>query len=231
MKILAIDASTMAGSVAYIEDGKLVGEYYVCNKLTHAETIMPMLEHLKDLTNIDMEELDAVATTAGPGSFTGVRIGVATAKALALSLNIPLIGISTLDVMAHSQTFTDYVICPIIDARRNSVYTSLYLWECENLKQLTPAQVMEVEELLQLLKIFESPIIFVGDGIDVYKEQIVNELGDSANFATTFSHMPKASVLAHLAIEAYNKGETQNANDFAPIYLKKTQAERELEEK
>ena len=231
MKIIAIDASGIAGSVAYMKDGQLVGEYYICHKLTHSETIMPMLEHLKDLIGIELDEVDAIAVTSGPGSFTGLRIGVATAKAMALALQVPVIGVPTLDVIAHNMVYTDKLICPIMDARRNQVYTSLYKWNKEVLERIADHNALDMGELLQNLNDREEDIIFIGDGIEVFKGQILDTLGERAKFAPSFLKMQRASTLGHIACEEYAKGNTVDADLFAPIYLRKSQAERELEER
>lgn len=229
MNILAIDASGLSGSVAYISDYKLVGEYYICHKLTHSQTIMPMLEHLKNMIGLELEGVDAIAVTSGPGSFTGIRIGVSTAKAMALAIGVPIIGIPTLDVMANNMTFTDKLICPIMDARRNQVYTSLYKWEANTLKRLEDYLAIPIDELLE--KVEGQEVIFLGDGVDVLRGQISDKMGDKAHFAPSFLHMQRASVLAHLACAAYERGETEDADDFVPMYLRKSQAERELEER
>lgn len=229
MNILAIDASGLSGSVAYISDYKLVGEYYICHKLTHSQTIMPMLEHLKGLIGFEMNEIDAVAVTSGPGSFTGIRIGVATAKAMALAIGVPIIGIPTLDVMAHNIPFASEVICPIMDARRNQVYTGIYQWENGILEREGDHLAVEIDELLE--KLAGRQTIFLGDGVDVLKGKITDVMGDAAQFAPSFLHMQRASVLAQLACEAFEKGEMVDADEFVPIYLRKSQAERELEER
>lgn len=229
MNILAIDASGLSGSVAYISDYKLVGEYYICHKLTHSQTVMPMLEHLKNMIGLELDKIDAIAVTSGPGSFTGIRIGVATAKAMALAIGVPIIGIPTLDVMANNITFADKLICPIMDARRNQVYTSLYKWEESTLQRVEEYLAVPIDELLE--KIADQEVIFLGDGVDVLRSQIVDKMGDKAHFAPSFLHMQRASVLAHLACEAYERGETEDADEFVPMYLRKSQAERELEER
>lgn len=229
MNILAIDASGLSGSVAYISDYKLVGEYYICHKLTHSQTIMPMLEHLKGLIGFEMNEIDAVAVTSGPGSFTGIRIGVATAKAMALAIGVPIIGIPTLDVMAHNISFASEVICPIMDARRNQVYTGIYQWKNGILEREGDHLAVEIDELLE--KLAGRQTIFLGDGVDVLKGKITDVMGDAAQFAPSFLHMQRASVLAQLACEAFEKGEMVDADEFVPIYLRKSQAERELEER
>ena len=174
MNILAIDASGLSGSVAYISDYKLVGEYYICHKLTHSQTIMPMLEHLRKIIGLDLEQVDAVAVTSGPGSFTGIRIGVATAKAMALALGVPIIGIPTLDVMAHNITFTSQLICPIMDARRNQVYTSIYRWQENKLQRIEDHLAISIDELLE--KIADEEVIFLGDGVDVMRNKIIEKL-------------------------------------------------------
>lgn len=231
MNILAIEASGIAGSVAYIKDGKLVGEYYICHKLTHSETIMPMLEHLKTMVGLDLKTLDAIAVTSGPGSFTGLRIGVATAKGLALALNLPIIGIPTLDAMAHNITYTKDLICPIMDARRSQVYTSLYRWEENELIRLEDHQAILIEELLAKLGEYSGNVIFLGDGVPVFEEIIKERLGTRAIFAPSFIRLQRAGTLADIAVAEYEKGNLVDADLFTPMYLRKSQAERELEER
>lgn len=229
MKIITIDASGVAGSVAYVENHQLVGEYFVCHKLTHSQTIMPMLEHMKQLIGINLEEVDAVAVTSGPGSFTGLRIGVATAKAMAMALNKPLIGIPTLDVMANNITFTDAIICPIMDARRNQVYTAYYEWQEGGLVRLSDYLGISIDELLETLKTYPKKVIFLGDGVQVFKEKIEEILGQQAQFAPSFLMMQRAATLGHLACIAFEKGEVEDPDYFVPLYLRKSQAERERE--
>ncbi|MGL4798955.1 MAG: tRNA (adenosine(37)-N6)-threonylcarbamoyltransferase complex dimerization subunit type 1 TsaB [Cellulosilyticaceae bacterium] len=231
MNIIAIDASGIAGSVAYIADGKLVGEYYVCHKLTHSQTIMPMLEDLKAMIGIELEKVDAIAVTSGPGSFTGLRIGVATAKAMAMALEVPIIGIPTLDVMANNMTFTEAIICPIMDARRNQVYTAYYKWQEASLERISDYLGIQIDELLETLKDENRPVIFLGDGVAVFKEKIQEVLGEGAKFAPSHQLMQRASTLAHLAHQAYERGEVSDPDTFVPMYLRKSQAERELEER
>lgn len=231
MNILAVDASGIAGSVAYMREGKLVGEYYICHKLTHSETIMPMLEHMKTLLDINLETIDAIAVTSGPGSFTGLRIGVTTAKALALALDVPIVGIPTLDAMAHNMTHTPYPICPIMDARRNQVYTALYKWQDDELVRLTEHMAIDMDEYLEQLAKENTAIIFMGDGVAIYKDKIVAKLGEYALFAPSFLNLQHASTLAEVASMEYAKGNTTAAAEFVPLYLRKSQAEREREER
>lgn len=229
MNLLAIDASGIAGSVAYIKDGKIAGEYYICDKLTHSQTIMPMLDDMKTLLKINLDEVDAVAVTSGPGSFTGLRIGVTAAKALALALEVPIVGVPTLDVMAHGIVYTDYLICPIMDARRNQVYTALYEWKEDELIRLTEHMATDIEEYLEMLVEKEKKIIFLGDGVAVYETVIKEKLGGKAVFAPSFCSMQHASVLADVATRFYEEGKAEDPSLFVPMYLRKSQAEREKE--
>ena len=229
MNILGIDASGIAGSIAYMKDNKLVGEYYICHKLTHSETIMPMLEHMKTLIGLELNTLDAIAVTSGPGSFTGLRIGVTTAKALALALDIPVIGVPTLDAMAYNITHTPYKICPIMDARRNQVYTALYKWENRDLLKIMDYDTADLDELLQKLLSENEKIIFLGDAVWQYRDKIETTLGKNAAFAPSYLNLQRAGTLIDIAQREYKKGNAVPASDFVPMYLRKSQAERERE--
>jgi tRNA threonylcarbamoyladenosine biosynthesis protein TsaB len=233
MNILALDASGIAGSVAYYKKNKLVGEYYICDGLTHSQTIMPMLENMKSLLSIDLKEIELVAVTSGPGSFTGLRIGVATAKAMAMALNLPIIGIPTLDVLAANISFTPYIICPIMDARRGQVYTAQYRWNetSHEMQRISEYEAIELNILLNRLINYSEKVVFTGDGIDVFKDTIIEVLKDRALFAKPSQILQRASVLADLAFMAYQRGESMNADNFIPMYLRKSQAEREREER
>ena len=186
-----------------------------------------MLEHMKALLGIELDAVDAIAVTSGPGSFTGLRIGVTTAKALALALNVPVIGVPTLDVIAHNMTHTPHLICPIMDARRNQVYTSLYQWQEEMLTRLTDYKACDVEELILELKKKENQVIFLGDGIGVYQEKIRELLGSQALFAPSFLCLQRASTLLEVAKTRFMNHDVVDAAEFVPMYLRKSQAERE----
>ncbi|MDF2593905.1 MAG: tsaB [Clostridia bacterium] len=229
MNILGIDASGIAGSIAYMKEDRLVGEYYICHKLTHSETIMPMMAHLKELIGLDLKSLDAIAVTSGPGSFTGLRIGVTTAKALAMALDIPVVGIPTLDVMANNIPHTAYMICPMMDARRNQVYTAAYKWAGKELERLTDYRAVDSDEYMKELSDKQETIVFLGDAVWPLKEKIENYLGERAVFAPSHLQLQRASALVDLAVKEYEKGHGVEAALFVPMYLRKSQAERELE--
>lgn len=229
MNILAIDASGIAGSIAYMKDNKLIGEYYICDKLTHSETIMPMMEHMRQLLGLELNAIDVIAVTSGPGSFTGLRIGVTTAKALALALDKPIIGVPTLDAIAHNITHTESIICPIMDARRNQVYTALYKWENKELLRLTDYMAIDIDDYLHQLSDNYEKIIFLGDGVWQYKDRIEEQLEKKAEFAASYLNLQRAGTLTEIASKEYDKGNAVSASEFVPMYLRKSQAERERE--
>lgn len=231
MKILGIDASGLSASVAILEDEKLVAEYTINNKLTHSHTLMPMIDEICKMVNLDLATIDAIGVTSGPGSFTGLRISAGTAKGMALGLDIPIVGIPTLDAIANNILYTDYVICPIMDARRNHLYTALYKWEDNLLNKLTDHMVIPVEDIINMLVERDEKVIFMGDGTDVYKEQIIAALGEKAYFAPPSLKLQRASTVALLAMEKAKLGETISHRDFEPTYLRPSQAEREYKER
>lgn len=231
MKILGIDASGLSASVAILEDEKLVAEYSINNKLTHSHTLMPMIDEICKMVNLDLATIDAIGVTSGPGSFTGLRISAGTAKGMALGLDIPIVGIPTLDAIAHNIPYTDHIICPIMDARRNHLYTALYKWENDLLNKLTDYMVIPVYEVINMVAKRDEKAIFMGDGTDVYREEIIAALGEKAYFAPPSLKLQRASTVALLAMEKAKQGDTISHMDFEPTYLRPSQAEREYEER
>jgi tRNA threonylcarbamoyladenosine biosynthesis protein TsaB len=231
MKVLAIDTSSLVASAAILDDEKLVAEYIVNHKKTHSEQLMPIIEQVLESCQMDIEEIDAIAVASGPGSFTGLRIGAATAKGLAHALNKPVIGIPTLDGLAFNLPYCEGIICPIMDARRNQVYTALYRWEQGNFYQIKQHSAVPMKELVEELKESEEIVVFLGDGVPVHREFIQREMGDKALFAPRSAGRQRASSIGELAIESLRKGKVSNYGDFTPFYLRKSQAEREYEKK
>lgn len=231
MKILAIDGSGVAASVAILEDEKLVAEYTINHKLTHSHTLMPMINEICTMVKEDLSTIDAIGVTSGPGSFTGLRISAGTAKGMALGLDIPIVGIPTLDAIAHNIPYTNHVLCPIMDARRNHVYTALYKWENDVLERLTDYLVIPIDDVIEMVKEQDEKIIFMGDGIDVYKETINDMLGEKIYFAPPSLRLQRASTIALLAMEEAKRGRTVSHMEFAPTYLRPSQAEREYKER
>ncbi|MDD7740409.1 MAG: tRNA (adenosine(37)-N6)-threonylcarbamoyltransferase complex dimerization subunit type 1 TsaB, partial [Lachnospiraceae bacterium] len=165
MKILALDSSGLVASVAVLMDDVLLAEYTVNYKKTHSQTLLPMLDEIAQMIELDLNTVDAIAVAGGPGSFTGLRIGSATAKGLGLALDKPLISVPTVDALAYNLYDTDKFVCPIMDARRNQVYTGLYCYTDHELDVIWPQCAMGVEELAEALNSLDHEVIFLGDGV------------------------------------------------------------------
>ena len=229
MKILAIDSSGLVASVAVAQDDTLVAEFTMNYKKTHSQTLLPMLEEVKKAIQLDLGSIDAIAVAAGPGSFTGLRIGSATAKGLGLALQKPLIAVPTVEALAYNlyDTGEDTVICPIMDARRNQVYTGIYCFREHRLETLKQQDAVPMEELLEVLNAMGKTVIFLGDGVPVYREQIEENCRVPYTFAPAHLNRQRAAAVAALGEIYYKEGKIQTAAEHAPDYLRVSQAERE----
>ena len=229
MKILAIDSSGLVASVAVAQDDTLVAEFTMNYKKTHSQTLLPMLEEVKKAIQLDLGSIDAIAVAAGPGSFTGLRIGSATAKGLGLALQKPLIAVPTVEALAYNlyDTGEDTVICPIMDARRNQVYTGIYCFREHRLETLKQQDAVPMEELLEALNEMGKTVIFLGDGVPVYREQIEENCRVPYTFAPAHLNRQRAAAVAALGEIYYKEGKIQTAAEHAPDYLRVSQAERE----
>ncbi len=231
MKILAIDSSGLVASVAVIENDTLLAEYTVNYKKTHSQTLLPMLDEVKKMTELDMESLDAVAIAAGPGSFTGLRIGAATAKGLCLALNIPLIPVPTVDALAYNLAGSASLVCPLMNARRNQTYTGIYQFEGNEMTVLREQCVLSLEEIIEDLNEREGSVVFLGDGLSVFEEQIKELCKLPYRFAPAHMREQRAGAVAYLGAKLFREGKAISSDDFAPTYLRLSQAERERLEK
>ncbi len=232
MNILAIDTSSLVATVALINEENLLGEFTINHPRTHSQKLMPLVDSLLKSLDMTMKDIDLIAVARGPGSFTGVRIGVATVKGLAQPYDIPVLGISSLEGMANNLTYCSELICPIMDARRNQVYTGVYKWENKRLVKVTDEAPLTIEELIDILKNKEEKIIFLGDGLSKYKDDLIDKLGDRAIISPQYVAMQRASSIAQLALNKIKDGEkTENYFDITPTYLRKSEAERQYEEK
>lgn len=231
MKILAIDSSSLVATVAILDEEKILAEYTINYKKTHSQTLLPMLGEIVKMIELDVNEIDAIAVSGGPGSFTGLRIGSATAKGLGLALDKPLIHIPTLDAMAYNFYQTDRLICPIMDARRNQVYTGLYEFSNERFDIVLEQTPMSIQELIEKLNGMERKVVFLGDGVPVFKEYITNNATFQIEYAPAHLSRQRASSVGALGIEYFKNGKMQTAAEHGPDYLRLSQAERELNEK
>ncbi len=180
MKILALDSSGLVASAAYLVDGVMVAEYTVNDKLTHSQTLLPMLDVMRKQVGFELTELDAVAAAMGPGSFTGLRIGAATVKGLGLALDKPVIPVPSVDGLAFQLYGAQGIICPIMDARRNQVYTGFYRFERGQFKVIKEQCAQSMQDTLDQLADFEDTVIFLGDGVPVHRKTISEQLGEKA---------------------------------------------------
>jgi tRNA threonylcarbamoyladenosine biosynthesis protein TsaB len=231
MKILALDSSGLVASVAIVVDDTTVAEYTVNHKKTHSQTLLPMLNEIKEMTQLDLATVDAIAVAAGPGSFTGLRIGSATAKGLGLALDIPIIPVPTVDALAYNLYGSNDLICPIMDARRNQVYTGLYEFEDDKLKIIEKQCAADISDIVDKINDIccksNKKVIFLGDGVDVYRHKIEEIIKVGFGFAPACANRQRASCVATLGIELYKNGVYETAADHAPEYLRLSQAERE----
>lgn len=231
MKILALDSSGLVASVAVVEEDNLLAEYTVNYKKTHSQTLLPMLDEISRMIELDLESIDAIAVAAGPGSFTGLRIGSATAKGLGLALNKPLIGVPTVEALAYNLYDVPGFICPIMDARRRQVYTGIYSFEQHQMKTIKEQTAMGIEELAEELNQRNQPVIFLGDGVAVYRDTIKEKLTVPFDFAPVHLNKQRAGAVAALGARYYAEGKTETAREHQPEYLRVSQAERERAER
>lgn len=230
MKILGIDTSTMAANVAVLEDDKLICEYTINTKKTHSQKLMPMIENMLKTSDVEIKDIDAIGICVGPGSFTGLRIGMATAKAMAHVNNIPLIGVNSLEILGSNIEFSNKKICAILDAQRNQVYTCKYIFENNKSKALEEISIKPIDDLLEELHATGEEWVIVGEAVYKYKEKI--ESVSNITISSPSNHITKASSLCVLAKDKLEQNiEIHNCYDINPMYIRKSQAEEQYEEK
>ena len=229
MKILAIDASGIVASVAIASEDEMIAEYTIKNKKTHSQTLLPMIDKVLKFTETDIKDIDYIAVTEGPGSFTGLRIGAATAKGLAQACNIPIVSVSTLEALAYNVFETDKLICSIMDARRDNVFGAIYVRENDGLEVIKEQAALPIEEMINELNRIGKNVIFVGDGISVQKDYIRNNLKIDYTLAPVYAREQKASSVIGVALNNIKNNKIIASRDFKPIYLRKSQDDRELE--
>ncbi|WP_028235579.1 tRNA (adenosine(37)-N6)-threonylcarbamoyltransferase complex dimerization subunit type 1 TsaB [Pseudobutyrivibrio sp. MD2005] len=232
MKILGIDGSGLVASVAVVEDDNLIGEYTTGYKKTHSQTLLPMLDALGKMIDLDLNTIDAIAVAAGPGSFTGLRIASATAKGLGLSLGCPIISVPTVDALAFNLWGQAGTICPIMDARRGQVYTGLYSFlDDGSFNTIREQCAVDFHEIADEINKNGQPVTFLGDGVPVFKDLISDLIKVPYRFAPAHINKQHAASVATLGSIYYKNGECETAAEHRPEYLRLSQAERERLEK
>ncbi|WP_417203899.1 tRNA (adenosine(37)-N6)-threonylcarbamoyltransferase complex dimerization subunit type 1 TsaB [Acetoanaerobium sticklandii] len=222
MKILGIDTSSSSLSVAVMDDDLLKGEFTLNHKLTHSEQMMPLLDSLLSHLELKMSDIDLIGVSVGPGSFTGIRIGVAAANAMAMALDIPVVGISSLEAMAYTAGETAYTIVSTFDAQRDRFYFNAYRFENSELKALESEDVLEKEDLIKKLESYDK-VLLLGDAVFINEELPLN-----VKKAKRAVRYVRASSVCELAHRDYLLGKTGFA---VPVYLRKSQAEIQFEER
>lgn len=227
MKLLGIDSSGMTASAAIVSGDILVAEFTVNNKQTHSQTLLPMIDQVVKMSGIGLEELDGIAVAAGPGSFTGLRIGSSTAKGMALALNKPIIPVPTLEGMAYRMAGFGGVICPLMDARRNQVYTGIYRMSGSRMECLLEQCAVDMLDITAKVNELNENVVFLGDGVPVHRAVLEEKIKVSYQFAPLHLNRQSAASVAALGMIYMEEGKIEDAKDHKPIYLRQSQAERE----
>ncbi len=227
MKILGIDSSGLVASVAIVEDNDLKGEYTVNYKKTHSQTLLPMLDEVAKMIELDLNTIDAIAVSGGPGSFTGLRIGSATAKGLGLALKKPLIHIPTVDGLAYNLVGHRDLVCPLMDARRNQTYTGLYQFDGNEMQIVKEQCAVGIDEIIETVNEIGKAVVFLGDGVAVFESYIRENCKVPYTFAPAHMNKQRAGAVAALGMIYYTNGQTETAEEHRPDYLRLSQAERE----
>lgn len=238
MKILGLDSSGLVAGVAVAEDDVLLAEYNVNYKKTHSQTLLPMLEEIRNMLELELDSLDAIAVASGPGSFTGLRIGSATAKGLGFALDKPLVEVPTLEGLAYNLWGTRDLVCPLLDARRSQVYTGIYEFVPMEegrlrLAAVEPQCAVDLSFLIEKLNQLGDrqpgrAVIFLGDGVAVFRETLSEQVKIPFSFAPAACNRQRAGSIAVLGADYYRQGRIVSAEEHRPQYLRQSQAEREL---
>ena len=226
MIVLGVETATSVGSVAIVNDKGIIGECTLDVSLNHSERLLPIIDQLLKNTDITLSRIDGLVVSLGPGSFTGLRIGISTIKGLSLASEKPVVGIPTLDSLAHHYPCAETLVCPMVDAKKKEVFAALYRWNASfELQKLTPDLAIAPQQLLR--KINEQ-VVFLGDGCRVYESLIEEFLGSKALFAPSYLGHPRAATIACLGLEELKKGNILALNNLTPLYIRPSDAEHNI---
>jgi len=227
MIVLGIDSSTQVNTIALLQDGQLLCEAVLNTSKNHSQRLMPMIDILLKEAGLEIKNIDGVAISSGPGSFTGLRIGMATGKALAWSLGKPVVGIPSLDGIAFNVQGAAGTICPILNARRNQVYTAIYRISKGELERTSDYMAIEPIELIKYLQDHKQ-VTLLGDGIEEFASLFTESLGDRLVIPSSPNRLPRASHIAYLGWKRLSKGEADDIINLAPLYVRQADAEIKL---
>lgn len=224
MKILAVDTATISCSVAVLDKEILLAESTMVRQQTHSKHLMEMIDYVAGLSGLAISELDGFAVTCGPGTFTGLRIGMSAIKGLAMATGKPVVGVSSLDALAMQAAPSPYLICPLIDARRGEVYFSTYRFQDGYLSRKMNESVMSPEEAVDY---FDEPCVFLGNGALLYQKMLKQIMNKAAYFIPSYRSSIKASTVAYLSMNNFENGDTDDIGTLVPHYIRKPDAELE----
>lgn len=222
MQVIALETATMVGSIAIVDDERVISELTLNIKATHSKKLMTAMSHILEDAALSLDDMDGIAVSIGPGSFTGLRIGLSAAKGLSYASGKPLIGIPTLDALASNLAFSRYLVCPILDARRGEVYTALYRAEGQSPEKVMGEMAVTPTSLTEMIK---EKTIFLGDGVAPYGEFLKERLGDLYLEPPMPLRLPRASNVAILALERLKSGDMDDPFALVPRYVRKSEAE------
>ncbi len=225
MRILAVDTATKSCSAAIVDKESIIAEITLSIEQTHSKHLMEMIDTVLNMSGLTVSELDGFAVTRGPGSFTGLRIGISSIKGFAMASGKPVVGVSSLDSLAMQCCFSSYLVSPLLDARKGEVYSSRYRFENGHLKKEVGEQaITPVEAVCDI----NEPCLFVGDAVKNYQNKIKDEIGDLAHFAPHYQNTIRASTVAHISMAKFEANDTDDNSLFAPHYIRKSYAELSL---
>jgi len=225
MRVLAVDTATTSCSVAIVDKTSLLSEFTLYREQTHSKHLMDMIKAALRMSGLNFSDLDGFAVTRGPGSFTGLRIGISTIKGLAVALEKPVVGVSSLEALALQVSYSRDLICPILDARKGEVYFSRYRFLNGHLKNQTKERVAPPDKAVDDLS---ESCLFVGNGALLYKEIILEKMGKFASFAPLIQNTIRASTMAYLSMAKFEKNDTDDIEKISPYYIRKSDAELNL---
>lgn len=229
MKVLGINTSTIFGSVGLVDADQVMGEYSLNTPITHSERLMTCIDRLLTDTKVCLEEIEGFSITLGPGSFTGLRIGISTVKGLAFATSRPVVGVSTLEALALNIFNCTNKVCPILDARKKETYAALFRADTsQRMKRLTPDLVISPQDLVEEI---HGPVTFLGDGVEVYGNFLKRKLGRRASFVAPELGYVHGTIVARMGLKLLLKGKTLDLTSFVPHYIRRSEAEIKYEEK
>lgn len=225
MILLALETSTMLGGVAIMKDNTLIAESRANVKITHSERVLGEIDHVLKRSGLTLDDIDVFGISIGPGSFTGLRVGLSTIKGLVYATGKKLVTVTTLEALAWNVPFSAYNVCPLLDARKKQVYAAVFKWSGNGFVRVLDEQAIAIADLLSLI---DGPAVFLGDAMSLYRDIISEKMGANAFFAPPQKAVPFPSNVAYLCMDKALKGEFDDTVGLSPLYLRKSEAEVKL---